>query len=190
LISYQKQGSEATANVPPSVAPDRVQPTSAPNPAQTVPAQRSTIQAPPPAQPAQRSTPFGTVPQRGNTPQPQQPLTPIYTPNPNPTPAPIVIGGNSPSNVPPAVNRPAPNPVNQYPQAQSANRSAPYGQMPGREPSGGTSGSNPAPMPDYNITPPPPAIDAVSVILAIIALIAVLGLFPLWLWVLNTWLGH
>src|SRR5579859_883863 len=79
LISYQKQGADATANVPPSVAPDRPQQISAPNPAQTMPAQRSTIQAAPPAQPSQRATPFGPVPQRGNTPMGpnprQSPLT-------------------------------------------------------------------------------------------------------------------
>ncbi|HLY26193.1 MAG TPA: hypothetical protein VKQ72_07625, partial [Aggregatilineales bacterium] len=193
LISYQKQGSDATANVPPSVAPDRPQQTSAPNPAQTIPAQRSTVQSPPQAQPVQRATPFGAAPQRGNTPMGpnprQSPLTPTYTPHPapNPAPAPIIIGGNSPSNIPPAVNRPAPNPGNPYQGMQTDNRANPYGQVSPRE-TGGTSGSGPAP--DYNITPPPPAIDAVSVILAIIALIAVLGLFPLWLWVLNTWLGH
>jgi hypothetical protein len=42
-------------------------------------------------------------------------------------------------------------------------------------------------MPNYNITPPPPTIDLVSVVLAIIAFLAVIGLFPLWLGVFNTW---
>ena len=190
LISYQKQGADATANVPPSVAPDRPQQISAPNPAQTMPAQRSTIQAAPPAQPSQRATPFGPVPQRGNTPSGPVPQQPTVAPTHTPTPAPIVIGGNHPSsNVPPAASRPAPNAVNPYQTAQPANRPTPYGQVQPRE-GGGTSSSGPAQMPDYNINPPPPSIDAVSVILAVIALVAVLGLFPLWLWVLNTWLGH
>ncbi len=174
LISYQKQGSEVTANVPPSLAPDRTQQPVIPAPAPISPG----------AQPVQRATPFGTPPQRGGTPP-----TPTYTPQPQQSnvpnvssaPAPIVIGNRA---------APAANPYQPaQPQgANPANRNTPYGPAPTREQPGGTSGSRPAP--DYNVTPPPPAIDVVSIILAIIALIAVAGLFPLWLWVLNTWFGH
>jgi hypothetical protein len=47
-------------------------------------------------------------------------------------------------------------------------------------------GSRPS-APQYDVTPPPSTIDFVSIVLAVIAFLAVMGLFPLWLGVLNTW---
>ncbi len=97
---------------------------------------------------------------------------PVY----NPALSPSV--GTSPMMPPaPQAYPPAPNYGGYAQNAQNAHTPTPqYGQTP----------IQPA-NPYYQITPPPPAIDIVSLVLGIIAFIAVVGLFPLWIAVLSAY---
>src|SRR5262249_21347019 len=146
LISYQKQGQDVTANVPPIMAPQ------APQQPQHQLQQQS---IPQPSKPTPSNLGRPNV-YSGNTPPPQAP----YIPQRSGT-GPISVGK-------------PPSPVNSYGKPNPG----PY--IPQQEGYvSGDSGSRPR-VPEYQVTPPPPAIDLVSVVLAIIAFLAVMGLFPLW----------
>jgi eukaryotic-like serine/threonine-protein kinase len=178
LISYQKQGQDATSNVP-FMGPTPNQ-SGVPSPVQSAPPQQ---QAPRPVQqpaPNQRPTFF-----TGNTPPPQSPYAQQPT-NPRQN-----AYGNAPVQQAPYVQ----------PGTGSQNRVG-TGSMPPANPftkpatgvyappSTGPytpDGSGPRKAPDYQVHAPPPSIDLLSIFLAFIAFLAVMGLLPLWFAVWNTW---
>jgi serine/threonine-protein kinase len=177
LISYQKQGQDVTANVPPVMNPN--QPANPATITQTkLPKAQPTPQpgTPPPSQPAQRLQAPYIPPQ---TTQPSS--TPAYvqsarekTPPPS---APIVIGqGPIPSRT---TIQTGTGPI--VPNNNSSNAFN-NGYTPVD-----ASGPRRTMVPEYQAPAPPSPIDAASIVLAIIAFIAVMGLFPLWLLVLRTW---
>ncbi len=172
LISYQKQGQDVTANVPPVMTPGAPA-----NPATTTQPGRPKVQTPPqPAPPAPRlQAPYipPQTTQPSATPSFNQPVR-EKTPPPS---APIVIGqGPIPSRT---TIQPGTGPM-----PTNGNTPQPYSNS--YIPAEGT-GPRKTLMPDYQVPAPPPPIDAASIVLAIIAFIAVMGLFPLWLLVLRTW---
>jgi serine/threonine protein kinase len=191
LISYQKQGQDATANVP-STGPSPNQPgvpsplsSPKPGPAPTSPNLPS---AQPPASPYASTVPrmntYGGAQQAPNVPQRQAPQQ-VGSPYPRipsgstpPPQAPYVRPGTGavpPVNTASPYGRPAAGP---YASAQPA--TGPYS----------SEGTGPRSAPDYQVPAPPPAIDLVSIVLALIAFLAVLGLIPLWLTVWSVYAPH
>jgi serine/threonine-protein kinase len=180
LISYQKQGQDVTANVPPAMTPNN-QPANPATITQTkLPkVQQATPQpnTPPPSQPVQRplqapyvppqttqptSTPSYGQPVREQTPPPAAPIVIGQSPIPSRTTIQTGTGPIVPNN----------NSSNAF-----NNGYTPVDQ----------SGPRKTMVPEYQAPAPPSPIDAASIVLAIIAFIAVMGLFPLWLLVLRTW---
>jgi eukaryotic-like serine/threonine-protein kinase len=174
LISYQKQGSDVTSNGAP------VQPPAVSSPAPAAPIGRTPIQ---PGTP----TPIVTNAPRPAGSYPTIPTAPQQAPY---TPAPQ---GNTPPYAQPSSQPPRPIQIGQAgpipPRTPTRPNSGPY--IPPNMPDNFSSdtGSHPS-APQYNITPPPSAIDFVSIILAVVAFLAVMGLFPLWLGVLNAWFNN
>jgi serine/threonine protein kinase len=180
LISYQKQGSDPTANIPLPVSKSQPQAPIVQSPIPPAPQIQQSYQpqpqqyTPPPqqAQIPQRQNVYG-----GQTPPPQAPYIPPAQQGNTPLPyAPARTGqtgrlGTGPGNSANPYGAPPYNP---------ATAPMPYGQE----------GSGPRKAaPDYQPTAPPPSIDLVSVILAFIAFIAIMGLLPLWVMVWNTWIN-
>jgi hypothetical protein len=175
LISYQKQGQDVTANVPPSV-----QPSSQPSGQPTVQSpQHAPLQGPQ----LQRPNVYPAPTQPQNQPQ-NQPLRAPYVAPQQQQHTPL-----SNAYIQQQPQRPNSAPANQPVRPATGPYVAPPAQHSGYP---SESGSSRPVMPEYNLTPAPPAIDVVSIILAVIAFLAVIGLFPLWLAVLNTWFsaGH
>jgi serine/threonine-protein kinase len=178
LISYQKQGQDVTANVPPP-APAPGQPV-VPSPLSSavpshMPLPQAPYLAPPPQAPhiAAQATIPGNA--RAYPPIPAQPQYPAIPPRQGTGPLDRIGTGASRPAVPYAnAARPA---TGAYPSIQ-----------PGTGPFS-ADGTGQSPAPDYRVTSPQGPIDLVSVVLAFIAFLAVLGLLPLWLAVYNTWIA-
>jgi serine/threonine-protein kinase len=209
LISYQKQGGEATANVPPSgpspnqpvvqsAAPPQVQgqqPLRAPYvPQQPQPGQAAQAPTMRPGEyngghPVPRTTnvpPYTPLP---STPQ-QQPLRAPYVPQQTPPPATPYAAPYTPAGS--ALDRAGAAATNvnagSYGSYGSSGRPAtgPY-VPPSTTGPYAPDGSGPRSVPEYQVQTSPSGIDVVSIVLAFIAFLAVLGLLPLWFAVWNTW---
>ncbi|MEP7286311.1 MAG: protein kinase [Chloroflexota bacterium] len=178
LITYQKQGEDVTSNGAP------VKPPPAPSATPITQVNIANVAPRPGAYPTIPSS-QGAVPsvqQRTNTPPPQT----AYVAPPPQTPYMPPKSNNVPSTPPHGTPRPFPAvSLSQIPPSNAAYqpRTPVYAPQDSYE-----SDPNSRPYtPEYQITPPPPAIDLVTIVLAIVAFLAVLGLFPLWLSVLSTW---
>jgi serine/threonine protein kinase len=206
LISYQKQGGEATANVPPA-APSPNQPivqSAAPPQVQGQQPLRAPYvpQQPQAGQAAQAPT-MRPGEYNGGNPAPRATNVPSYTPLPSapqqaPLRAPYVPQQTPPPAAPYAAPyTPASGTLDRAGSAATNINAGSAGQY-GRPATGpyvppsttgpySPDGSGPRSVPDYQLQTPPSGIDVVSIVLAFIAFLAVLGLLPLWFAVWNTW---
>jgi serine/threonine protein kinase len=172
LISYQKQGSDVTANVP-LPTPNKPQTPVVQSPMPATPQiqqpmqpqnQYSQPQVQQPQIPPRQNTYGGQTPppqapyaqpvQQGNTPQPFGPARTGQTGRLGTGPAPA-----NPYGAPPSAYNPTNAPLPYGPEGTGPRKNAP----------------------DYQPSAPPPSIDLVSVILAFIAFVAIMGLLPLWI---------
>ncbi len=191
LISYQKQGQDVTANVPPTGPspnqPAVPSPLASPRPGTAPTSPAPSPQSPPVSPYASTATHLNTY---GGTPPPQAPYVPPQQSQQAGGAYPRIPSGSTPPPQAPYV-RPG---TGQVPPVNAAN---PYGRPaagpytpapPGTGPYA-VDGTGPR-APDYQVPAPPSPIDLVSIVLAFIAFLAVLGLIPLWLTVWSVYAPH